>query len=193
METVKLCECGCGKPAPLAKGTDKRVGHTLGQPLRFVHGHHMKKAQPSLELIYAKVTENSGGCWVWGGNTNRQGYGRIFYRGKMVLLHRLTYVLKNGAIPDGKILRHQCDNPPCCNPQHLLTGTRLDNALDAVERGRTAKGTRSGLSKLTEEQVLEIRASSESQKNLADRYGVSATIVSLAQRGKTWKHVGGLP
>jgi len=36
----KLCECGCGKPAPIAKNTDKRRGHIKGQSLRFIRGHH---------------------------------------------------------------------------------------------------------------------------------------------------------
>jgi len=37
--TVKLCECGCGRPAPIAKQTVRKLGHVKGEPVRFVNGH----------------------------------------------------------------------------------------------------------------------------------------------------------
>lgn len=36
----KLCECGCGQTAPIAKMTNRRDGVIAGQPRRFVHGHN---------------------------------------------------------------------------------------------------------------------------------------------------------
>ena len=38
----KLCECGCGNLAPLAKWTDKRLGHIKGMPVRFIKGHNSR-------------------------------------------------------------------------------------------------------------------------------------------------------
>lgn len=35
----KLCECGCGQPAPIAKQTIPRLGYVKGEPVRFVRGH----------------------------------------------------------------------------------------------------------------------------------------------------------
>lgn len=40
--TMKLCECGCGQPTPIAKQTASRLGHVKGQPVRFIQGHWAK-------------------------------------------------------------------------------------------------------------------------------------------------------
>jgi hypothetical protein len=93
------------------------------------------------------------------------------------------------------MVRHSCDNPPCCNPSHLLEGTQLDNMGDAASRGRTAQGSRNGMAKLCEEDVREIRRIYRPKTRdagaipLAHRYGVStATIIQIAS-GRKWKHV----
>ncbi len=51
MREIKLCECGCGEPAPIAKMNDKRRGHIKGQPIRFVHGHNSVSERTSLDRI----------------------------------------------------------------------------------------------------------------------------------------------
>lgn len=45
---MELCECGCGRPAPIAKQTDTKWGRVKGQPMRFVQGHGGRKAMPVL-------------------------------------------------------------------------------------------------------------------------------------------------
>ncbi len=78
------------------------------------------------------------GCLVWTGPRHVFGYGHFeFYRGgrrRRVLAHRLAFFRANGRW--ARVTRHACDNPPCCNPEHLLAGTQADNMHDAVERGR---------------------------------------------------------
>jgi len=37
---MKLCECGCGKPAPIAKRNRPSKGMVKGEPYRFIHGHN---------------------------------------------------------------------------------------------------------------------------------------------------------
>jgi hypothetical protein len=96
------------------------------------------------------------GCWEWQGTRSALGYGQadprhyglpdefprhIRRNGQhRALTHRISYWQNIGPIPEGKIVRHTCDNPPCVNPAHLLVGTRHDNAQDRVDRRRTYLG-----------------------------------------------------
>ena len=76
-------------------------------------------------------------CWPWTGALGgRDGRGYISIDGKKHAAHRVVYELFNGPLQEGQVVRHQCDNPRCCNPEHLLVGTRSDNELDKYKRGR---------------------------------------------------------
>lgn len=86
--------------------------------------------------------------------------------------------MANGYLPE--VVRHACDNPPCCNPLHLLGGTHADNVADKIRRGRGADGSRNGQAKLTEDEVIAIResrASGESPTDIAVRFGISRKYV----------------
>ena len=153
------------------------------------------------------------GCWPWIGPRNRQGYGKVSIRvakGQFVtaVAHRVIYELTRGiALEAGILVCHRCDNPPCCNPTHLFTGTAADNMADKMKKGRhvaaaganhymrrrpevIVRGERHWLSKLTDEQVLEIRRALDAGVRgaaLAARFGVSQALVSdikVGRRGK---------
>lgn len=98
---------------------------------------------------------NLGPCLVWTGPKTEKGYGR--FRGERV--HRVTYRLKIGPIPEGRMVLHDCDVPPCFEPSHLYVGTAADNSADMVRRGRQngPEGPRNGSAKLSREKVLRIR------------------------------------
>jgi hypothetical protein len=96
-----------------------------------------------------------------------------------------------GEIPDGLVVRHRCDDPACVNPYHLELGTQIDNCADKVLRGRCNEksGSAHYNTSLTEKDVLEMRASTESRKTLASRYGINyATVCDIIWR-RTWKHI----
>jgi hypothetical protein len=110
-------------------------------------------------------------------------------RRKQLHVHRVMYALVNGPIPPGKMVRHSCDNPPCCNPEHLLLGTAKDNAQDALSRGRFSLGSKNGTSKLTEDQVKDIWRDPRPQTHIAPDYGVSHDCIWRIKHRKNWKHV----
>lgn len=83
-------------------------------------------------------------CWVWTAGCFANRYGAAFMDGRTVRAHRVAVMLTSGPIPDGLHVCHRCDNPPCCNPDHLFLGTAQDNMADRSRKGRTASGDRNG-------------------------------------------------
>lgn len=153
-------------------------------------------------LIAPKTAENSQtGCIEWLGMKSRDGYGIAHRGGKLVKRHRLAYCEANGLdISDisAKVVRHKCDNRACINPEHLELGTSRDNTQDRVSRGRCARGSQGGNSKLTEEKVAEIRAIYKpwdrqfGANPLAAKYGVSRSLIGQIANNLIWRHVGEL-
>lgn len=92
------------------------------------------------ERLAAKLA-SEGDCLVFTGHRNEHGYGVIRSDdGRTMLAHRAAYAVLVGPIPPGMHVLHSCDNPPCCNPQHLRVGTHEDNMRDRDVRGRTLRG-----------------------------------------------------
>lgn len=149
--------------------------------------------------FWSKVdVKSKGQCWPWLGGTSRSPrsgpYGTFRHpSGKMTRAHRMSFELVNGPIPDGLVIRHTCDNPICCNPNHLIAGTQLDNVRDRDIRGRgwIPKGEAHGNSKLVTSQVIDIRrrnSQGESQRSLAREFGVSQHCIYSVINGG-WSHV----
>lgn len=81
-------------------------------------------------------TREVNGCLEWTGARATGGYGQVRLSGLNVLVHRYVWELANGPIPDGMCVCHACDNPPCCNVDHLFLGTKSDNNADMATKGR---------------------------------------------------------
>lgn len=171
--------------------------------------------------FWSRVDRN-GDCWLWTGSTVGRGYGKVGAFGKTYRANRLAWELTNGPIPDGLLVCHTCDNPACCRPEHLFLGTGIDNNQDAAAKGRTAKGERSrsvkyrdslprgnahysrntpeklargeqhGMSKLTRDQVAQIRGmveQGEKYRSVGISFGVSKSCICSIIKGKTWAQV----
>lgn len=83
--------------------------------------------RPAITRVMEKIRID-GGCWVFTGEINRSGYGRIKVGpGKSRVAHRVTYEHYVGAVPNGLELDHLCVNPACCNPDHLEAVTHSVN------------------------------------------------------------------
>jgi hypothetical protein len=135
-------------------------------------------------------------CWLWTGCLNINGYGSLFNgrrrgHGKRgVLAHRVAWELAFGACPRTLDVCHRCDVPACVNPAHLFLGTARDNVADMVSKGRDGfTGERNPHARLTDDQVREIRTSTEPGRVIAKRLGVSCPTISEVRRRKLWKHV----
>lgn len=145
------------------------------------------------ERFWSHVAK-SDGCWLWVGATYANGYGRIRVGARCVVAHRQAWILTNGAIPDGLLACHKCDNRPCVRPDHLFLGSHADNVRDMDIKGRRAdfRGESHPGARLTSDDVLTIRArhaSGDAQNIIASEYGVTAQTVCFIVNRQTWRHV----
>jgi hypothetical protein len=157
------------------------------------NGRHMR-GQP----VHVRLAEHTGettstGCILWIGAKNNHGYGRFTMNGKGILAHRASYEITHGKIPDGLFVLHKCDVPACINPDHLELGTQTDNMRQASQRQRVkvprCKGEQQGSAKLTNEKVLMIRQEQGTHKSIAEKYGVSISVIYAVRNKKTWRHI----
>jgi len=139
--------------------------------------------------------EPMSGCWLWTASETQFGYGQINYKRRPERAYRLAWLLYRGEIPRGALVCHKCDNPPCCNPDHLFLGTHQDNCDDRERKGRSRPplGERHAHARLTAADVLRIRAlaGTRTLESLAEEYGVWNSTIYRAQSGKIWKHLPG--
>lgn len=129
-------------------------------------------------------------CWPFTGRWHSaQGYGLIRLDGKCTTAHRALYLLANDKVDVAyliPVVRHTCDNPPCCNLAHLISGTHKENAGDMISRGRKAKRHRphTRVKKLTDDQVRAIRGDKRPLHVISYEYRISESVVSMVRRRK---------
>lgn len=82
------------------------------------------------------------GCWVYAGELNRNGYGRVWVEGERRMAHIAAYEALVGPVPEGLVLDHLCRVRCCCNPHHLEPVTVRENTLRGEARLFTKLGVR---------------------------------------------------
>jgi hypothetical protein len=89
-------------------------------------------------LAYYSRPDPLSGCHIWQANL-KDGYGCLRFGSKLHFAHRLAWEVRHGPIAEGLVLRHRCNVRRCCNPDHLVPGTRAENNADQkAERLRLA-------------------------------------------------------
>ncbi len=133
-------------------------------------------------------------CWEY--RPNVKGYGRYanfsIEKGNNVQAHRYAYLISYGVDPGDKQVCHTCDNPRCCNPRHLFLGTTQENTADRDAKGRMARGSKQHNAKLTDEDVVRIRAlraQGLSHGRIADMFHVSVATIKDIDKRRTWNHI----
>ena len=135
------------------------------------------------------VKNEATGCHNTVGPTTQNGY-KVVCRsrnGKRVSLyaHRIAWEYANNQkVPEGMVVMHKCDNPRCCNPDHLTIGTPAENVKDAILKGRWK-------SSLTVPQIMEYVASESktlaTRRVLAKKFGVTPTYLKSFLNSKTYR------
>jgi len=146
----------------------------------------------TIDTFWSRVRRgNTADCWEWTGHKQHQGYGLFHYLGSNHRAHRFAYALTHPEWDKTNWVLHTCDNPSCCNPEHLFAGDRRDNVLDMHAKGRGAwpKGERMWSAKLTADEVNEIIASPLGCKRLARVYGVTPAHINQIRSGLKWRHL----
>lgn len=192
--------CPCGNPSRAKKGglcnacrqraTRERQGVT--------HKRSGRVPPPrDLARFISKVgpVDPETGCQEWTGGRVNGKYGRFTEDYVPQEAHRLAYAIEYGEVPEGMWVLHSCDNPPCCNPAHLRLGGNTENVADRVARGRGLVGQDHPMARLTEQDVLKIRAAvaaGEDARAVATKYGLQGrSSVYLVLSGRTWGHLPG--
>ena len=166
-----LCECGCGGKTSVATRNWYSRGVLKGEHFKYIKGHSSRGLGKNSYYV-----EDSNGCWIWQGYSDKDGYGTIGIKNKVKKAHRVYYEKYIGPIPEGLQLDHLCRNPSCVNPKHL-------EPVSAAENTRRGKGT-----KLDIGTVGKIREEVNffSYRELAKKYGISVTHAFNIVNNKRW-------
>jgi len=177
------CQCSCGNKTTVT-GSSLTYGSSLS--CGCVDGLSIK------ERLMDRIKIDKNGCWIWQGTIDKDGYGKIQYIKKGYRANRLSYMIFKGEIPKGMLVLHSCHNPKCINPKCLHLGNNDLNMKEMVESNRQAKGSKHGVSKLTEEIVKTVKEKLKTENNcatIAKEYGVHRNTILSIKKKKTWKHV----
>lgn len=156
----------------------------------------MKLGWKKLKSILNRILiSNNSDCWPWQGRTNKNGYASVRVGGPLTLVHRIMWCLHNHKeVPIGMEICHECDNPTCCNPNHLVPKTHVQNMGDMVTRGRSARlaGEKNPNSRLTIEQIRWCRkfiANGGNRREAAKILGINPSHVDRIVTGRSWSHI----
>lgn len=134
----------------------------------------------------SRIKVDDKDCWVFTGALGGNGMAKVKRAGKFVSLQRLAYEHYIGAIPENHYVYRTCKDSSCINPKHLKAGTKSDISKNMFNTGYIHPR---GNVKLTKEQVVEIKKSTKSVKELCNLFKVNDATIRSVLTGRTWKHI----
>ena len=147
----------------------------------------------SKQKFWSKTDKRSDNeCWLFLGAKDKDGYGQFWDGDNQIMTrsHSFSAKIHFGVIPKNMCVCHKCDNPSCVNPNHLFLGTALDNQKDKMAKNRHAKGESQGHSKLTNEQISQIRSrANDDYKVLCSEFNIVPSTVYRIWHKESWKHI----
>jgi len=167
-------------------GFQAKLCEFCGEPFVPTHGS-AKHCSPDCYMRASTVFDERTGCKLWKGALDTKGRPHALWGGKRRKAHIMAFELAGGVLPEGKLLRHLCNIPRCCNPDHLKVGTHAENMADKAASGVTA-GEKNWNALLTNQQACEIYATKGcgSAAALAGRFGVPTNLVRRIWNGESY-------
>ncbi len=190
---------------PEGENARQELVNRLGSlPLKGGKSNRCRTHRKFLEHFCHRI-DSSTDCWNWTGGVNNHfdgiftgEYGVVWHWGVKFKCHRLSKIIFHHGPTEIGVDQalHTCDNPRCCNPNHIYWGTNKKNTEDCISRGRLHReiGSQRYNAKLTEEQVQEIIREAPNRKYgwgraKARKFGVQPTAINNIVKGRRWKQV----
>ena len=147
-----------------------------------------KRGRPKLPLaerFWSRVKRGRPDeCWEWQRASSSSGYGQLLVDGRQELVHRLSWALRNGPVPDGMCVLHHCDNKICVNPDHLFIGTHQDNTDDYLKKNGGRKHPKHPKHPLTKNRLASYRRKAAlTQQALSELSGISYRTIQDQEAG----------
>lgn len=144
------------------------------------------------------VKDKQSGCIFWTGWRNEKGYGRVYYKKQVFFVHRAAFMIaENRDLLPEEVVMHICNNPSCCNPDHLRVGTVQENNTYKLSQGRFyVNGKRPKHRRLNSEEVIKIKLrlnSGHGITKIARDYDMSTQCIRDIKNERTWSSVKLLP
>lgn len=203
---MKICLIeGCGVGAVGRGYCQKHYKRLInnGSP-HIIKNEDTRFVSPVDRIMARVVKDKKTGCWNFTGRL-QGGYGYVRVNNRFTRTHRIIFEHHNGKIPEGMLVCHSCDNPKCCNPEHLWLGTHNDNMNDMTnkDRGVYLYGEKHSQHKLKEKDVLMIRKlynkySKDDKHNknnwctiefLAKEFNMSYCAIRSIIKNVTWRNL----
>lgn len=157
----------------------------------------------TLERLLQERAVEEGDCWLWQGGMSGPSLTTptMQFRGKIMATYAAVWLLKTGCehVPSGMRLWRTCGEMRCISPKHIKLGTKEQMRASLTSRGAykfspsrkaavTARARANPNTKLKGgmDEARQIRNSTDSEKVLAARHGISISRVNRIRNGKAW-------